>query len=363
MALPKMMRAGSWPVLVGVGVVAVAAWGFYAWRFAAPTSPGGDELAAVTSDDNDASTESNDDGGAVHLRATRPQPAVDQPRRESASPRLSALVTPNAPPDDAHEVEMTIRQDRPPAPAFMPNALATGRRALARGNMVEGRAALSRALAQGLADGDAASTRAELERIANAMLFSRTVVPDDPTTAAHIVKSGESLAIIARRYKITPSLLASINRIADPNSIRVGARLKVIRGPFDAHISKARHRLDIYLGNVCVRSFHVGLGTNGGTPLGEWVVRDKLANPQWTDPETGRLYLADDAANPIGERWIGLRGTAGEAVGRTGFGIHGTIDPGSIGENMSMGCVRMLPADVAFVYDLLVNKHSRVIIR
>jgi len=45
------------------------------------------------------------------------------------------------------------------------------------------------------------------------------------------------------------------------------------------------------------------------------------------------------------------------------YGIHGTIDPASIGENMSMGCIRMLPKDVALVYDLLVNKHSRVTIR
>ncbi len=96
--------------------------------------------------------------------------------------------------------------------------------------------------------------------------------------------------------------------------------------------------------------------------MGTWSVRSKLINPSWTDPATHQHYYAEDPDNPIGERWIGLHGEAGEAVGKVGFGIHGTIDPASIGENFSMGCIRLLPDDVALVYDLLVSGHSRVII-
>ena len=43
----------------------------------------------------------------------------------------------------------------------------------------------------------------------------------------------------------------------------------------------------------------------------------------------------------------------GEAAALEGYGIHGTIDPGSIGKSMSMGCVRLGDADVALVYELL----------
>ncbi|MFQ5411724.1 MAG: L,D-transpeptidase, partial [Phycisphaerae bacterium] len=112
-----------------------------------------------------------------------------------------------------------------------------------------------------------------------------------------------------------------------------------------------------------IRSFRVGLGTNGGTPLGRWFVKNKLENPAWTDPGTGRYYAAADPDNPIGERWIGIECVEGGCLGREGFGIHGTIEPQSIGENMSMGCVRLVPEDVALLYDLLVERHSHIDIR
>ena len=64
----------------------------------------------------------------------------------------------------------------------------------------------------------------------------------------------------------------------------------------------------------------------------------------------------------MGERWIGLEGVKGNAVGREGYGIHGTIEPESIGKAVSMGCVRMLNEDVAFLYDLMLPGRSTVTI-
>ena len=86
-------------------------------------------------------------------------------------------------------------------------------------------------------------------------------------------------------------------------------------------------------------------------------------SPEWIDTDTGNRYLADAPDNPIGERWIGLSGLTGEAVGRSGFGIHGTIEPESIGRDQSMGCIRLVADDVAWVYDLLVEGKSRVAVR
>src|SRR5262249_27388896 len=141
-------------------------------------------------------------------------------------------------------------------------------------------------------------------------------------------------------------LLGRINGVSEPNRLQVGQRVKVIRGPFSAVISKTAHRMDIYLGNIYVRSFIVGLGQNGSTPTGAWTINSKLKNPSWTDPVSSKHFLADDPDNPIGERWIGLSGVEGDAVGKLGFGIHGTIDPGSIGQDKSMGCIRMSATDV-----------------
>ena len=48
--------------------------------------------------------------------------------------------------------------------------------------------------------------------------------------------------------------------------------------------------------------------------------------------------------------------------GLEGYGIHGTIDPDSIGQMKSMGCVRLRHDDVALVYELLTDQASRVTI-
>jgi lipoprotein-anchoring transpeptidase ErfK/SrfK len=72
--------------------------------------------------------------------------------------------------------------------------------------------------------------------------------------------------------------------------------------------------------------------------------------------------LADDPRNPLGERWIGLEGVSGSAVGMMAYGIHGTIEPESIGKSVSMGCVRLHNADVEQLYDLLVIDKSQVTI-
>ena len=156
------------------------------------------------------------------------------------------------------------------------------------------------------------------------------------------------------------NLLQQINELERPEFIRAGQRLKVIEGPFDAVIRKSQHRMDIFLKGQFVRSYRVGLGAGAGTPLGKWEVTTKLSDPEWTDPRSGQYYAADDPRNPIGEYWIGLDCIAGDCIGDSGYGIHGTIEPESIGADMSMGCVRLLPDDIREVYQLLVRRHSTV---
>jgi lipoprotein-anchoring transpeptidase ErfK/SrfK len=113
-----------------------------------------------------------------------------------------------------------------------------------------------------------------------------------------------------------------------------------------------------------IRSFAVGVGENDSTPVGRFVVRpaSKLINPVWRNPRTSEFFAADDPENPIGERWVGLEGT-GEIAHVEGYGIHGTIEPESIGQDASMGCVRLGDDDVAVVYECLEESVSEVHIR
>jgi lipoprotein-anchoring transpeptidase ErfK/SrfK len=359
------LKTRPWSLIVIVAAVAIVAWGSYAWKFAGGESPEAGNPEKSVADAGELSDP------ITALRATRPAGPDDRAD-------LSSSVRPNAPASIGDSVEITLQPDAAVQPApddpgqrdepvevadaapTAPTDAEAGRVALERGEQAAGRALLSRSLAGRAADPAAMAVRSELSQLAEAMLFSRAVIPNDPLTGTHIVASGESLYVIAKRNRITETLLASINQIDKPSQLRAGARLKILHGPFRAVIYKTLHRLDVYLGDVYVRSFRVGLGTNGGTPLGDWRVGAKLSNPDWTDPTDNTHYGADDPANPIGEHWIGLECVAGDCLGRSGFGIHGTIDPASIGENMSMGCVRLVPEDVSALFDLLVRKHSPV---
>jgi LysM repeat protein len=49
-----------------------------------------------------------------------------------------------------------------------------------------------------------------------------TIVPLEPS---YTVQSGDTLAIIARRYNTTVDALVSINNLPDRNTLRVGQRL------------------------------------------------------------------------------------------------------------------------------------------
>ena len=55
-----------------------------------------------------------------------------------------------------------------------------------------------------------------------------------------------------------------------------------------------------------------------------------------------------------------LKGIEGDAVGKESYGIHGTIEPDSIGKNMSMGCIRLASDDINLLYDLLIEGKSQV---
>ena len=79
--------------------------------------------------------------------------------------------------------------------------------------------------------------------------------------------------------------------------------------------------------------------------------------------EPDLLSAARGGQNPLGERWIGLEGVSGEALGQKRYGIHGTIAPESIGMSVSLGCIRMYNEDVEALYTYLVEKHSTVEIR
>lgn len=158
---------------------------------------------------------------------------------------------------------------------------------------------------------------------------------------AYLVLPNDNLESIAKDYGVTWEYLARLNRV-EPQKMQAGQTLKVIKGPFNAVVDLSDYEITIHCHGYFVYKFPVGVGKDESSPIGTFQVIDKVVNPPYYGPEGA--IAADDPANPIGERWISI----GDS-----YGIHGTIDPESIGKSASRGCVRMHNEDVEIVYDLL----------
>ncbi|WP_397570301.1 L,D-transpeptidase family protein [Schlesneria sp. T3-172] len=167
----------------------------------------------------------------------------------------------------------------------------------------------------------------------------------------YVIQSGDRLEVIAKKYQLSWEYLAKLNR-TEPRRIQIGQKLKVLKGPFAAVVELNRFELIVHLQGYYVKRYMVCTGKDNSSPVGKFTVLNKVVNPPYTGPD-GKVIAADDPSNPLGERWIDL----GDS-----YGIHGTIDPGSIGKAESRGCIRLGDEDVIEVYNFLV-KGSEVVIR
>lgn len=356
-------------VTVVVGLVVAAVWG----GLALFSGPGHAEAAGPKGDP--PAGWSIVPQGADPAREYTP---ADQPAQKPTE-KVEPAVKPQPKVDSPGPVETTPRrrEDPPEATDEVARLLAAARARFEAGDLIEARVHLNRALRHAQAtEPQRAAIRKDMAHINDELVFSPKVAKGDPFTELYTIQPNDSLVKIASRQglAIDHRFIARINRMSNPNQIRLGDKLKLVRGPFHAIVSKSAYRLDLYVGDpsdpedpqrwMFIRSFDVGLGEGNSTPVGDFIVKadSKLINPHWVNPRTGQAFAADDPLNPIGEHWLGLSGL-GDAAAVSGYGIHGTIDPASIGRMQSMGCIRLRPDDVAIIYELLEERVSKVSIR
>jgi lipoprotein-anchoring transpeptidase ErfK/SrfK len=293
------------------------------------------------------------------------QAAPDSPAEDAEEPAeetTAPTVARDAEDDDPQELPGAPDEDTGERLSANPRINASLQRYQA-GKVNEARQELNRMLAISRDRAEQAELRQHLRQIADATVFARDQRTGDPLVDTYTIEDGDYLINIGRQYKVPYEVIMLINGITNPTGIRAGQKIKVPRGPFHAKIHTTEFRMDVYLQDLYLRSFPVGLGADRGTPKGTWVVKERLPNPTYYPPasaEQKRIIPPDDPTNPLGEHWIGLQGTGGDAAGREGYGIHGTIDPGSIGKAVSLGCVRMHNRDVEYLYKLLMPGHSTV---
>ncbi len=151
-----------------------------------------------------------------------------------------------------------------------------------------------------------------------------------------------------QRFGVRPEvgLIKLVNGLAG-DGLRVGQRLLVPRQKLVLRVDSSQHGLVAFLGDVVLSCYRVGLGQDGRTPRGAFAIEVKQENPTWW--RDGKAIPFGDPENVLGTRWMGFE----DRPGTTGFGIHGTAYPESIGKNESMGCVRLRNEEVQELFEFV----------
>lgn len=169
------------------------------------------------------------------------------------------------------------------------------------------------------------------------------------------VEPGDSLIGVRKRVtREHPELLLCNGLIRRVNelrgdTLRVGESLRIPTDRPRMVVDLDAHWAFFVVGNEVGGSWEIGVGRDGGTKPGSYVVGDLKENPMWFRQGQDPVPFGDPK-NPLGTRWIAWVSPDGQ---KTGLGFHGTNEPASIGKDESQGCIRMRNEDVEELFEIL----------
>lgn len=291
----------------------------------------------------------NSDAALEHLRAAT-EDFPESPEQPVAALKYARLLERLGHDGRAFDVYTRIRDTAPPA-LRAPALIALGERAEAQGDTDAAYALYARAME----DADVETqTWFEAARhygaINVARIFSTQPTPD---SKVYRVENGDSLTTIGIKLNTTQGLLMKANNLDNPNLLRPSQNLKYTPKDFEIVIERSALRLYLLDKNGVFNVYRVGLGKPGNdTTLGRYRIGNKEVDPTWFKPGFGAIPPGDPR-NELGTRWMPL--IPEEENLPTDLGIHGTIDPPSVGKYSSMGCPRLVNEQVEELYDLVVR--------
>ena len=282
-----------------------------------------------------------------------------QPQPKEIKPVEDKPVQPAIPPQP--EVTPVEKKVDPPKtvdpaadePAAFAQLMTQAEAQFKNGTLVAARELVYRALTQpGVVEyGKPWFRAAELLNKVNETLMN-TAAPA-PEKKRYVIKHGDSLSRIARTQKTTVQALQRMNELSKTSAvIHPGNSLYYIEGLWSIKVSKSQYTLCLYLNEKLYRVYKVGVGRQDRTPVGVFEILNKSREPSWAPPGREPLpYGHPD--NIIGTRWMGLKPIEGTDPYIRGYGIHGTVDPDSIGTPSSAGCVRLRNEQVEELFDFI----------
>ncbi len=169
------------------------------------------------------------------------------------------------------------------------------------------------------------------------------------------VRHGEVFPDIARRYDLGYTELVAANPGVNPWALADGTVTLPKRFvlPVAPHrgivINTAQWRLYYFPPDGGVETHPIGLGIIGRkTPIGTTRIVRKEPHPTWYPPADIRAEEKLPASvppgpnNPLGDYALHL--------GWASYLLHGTNKPDGVGRNVSHGCVRLYPEDIARLF-------------
>jgi len=196
-----------------------------------------------------------------------------------------------------------------------------------------------------------------LSKANTALIFSDTPSQEK---IIYIVKSGDSLDKIAKKYNTTVELIVKSNKL-DPSDDKIvpGQRLCIYCGQWNIIVSKKNFKLYLYDAGQIFRVYDIGIGTEDKTPEGSFYIKAKQNEPDWY--YQGKKYPYGSKKNILGTKWMSLEPKGSTDKKLDGYGIHGSWDDSFVGRAYGNGCVRMLNSDVDELY-LIVPYGTEVVI-
>jgi lipoprotein-anchoring transpeptidase ErfK/SrfK len=162
------------------------------------------------------------------------------------------------------------------------------------------------------------------------------------------------------------ALTPKFSRNQDPFRMRQRMKDNTGQEPGTIVIDSDSKFLYFVEGNGSMLRYEISVGAQEFTWRGDAVVRRKADWPQWVPMEEARKLnpalpkvVLGGPDNPLGARALYLHDETGKD---TYIRIHGTNEPEYIGQNVSLGCIRMHNVDVIDLAER-VQLGSKVVVR
>ena len=167
-----------------------------------------------------------------------------------------------------------------------------------------------------------------------------------PQGTADDLQTGRSVAVTGQPTDLAPQVASTMTTrtlVQDPTGAAPGT----------VTVSTKDRALYLSQGGGMAMRYSIGVGREGFTWSGSAHIARKAEWPTWTPPKEMIArrpdiphFMKGGIGNPLGARAMYLYNGKGD----TGFRIHGTNEPDTIGHAVSSGCIRMMNADVEDLY-------------